>query len=37
MDISELRYDDLSADEAIALVYYDENKRGKLILGKDMS
>jgi hypothetical protein len=30
MDVSELRYEDLSADEAIALVYFDENKRGNL-------
>lgn len=30
MDVSELRYEDLSADEAIALVYFDENKRGTL-------
>lgn len=28
MEGAELGYDDLASDEAIALIYYDETKRG---------
>ncbi len=30
MDMSELRYEDLASEEAIALIYFDEEKKGKL-------
>ena len=32
MEEVNLRYDDLSAEEAIALVYFDENKKGMIML-----
>jgi hypothetical protein len=31
MDDLDLRYEDLASDEAIALIYFDETKKGKRV------